>query len=208
MEQPIPCAMPKSLHIHDPATTLFWRYWEHCYPQLGEADWKWFTQHVTVLRRIRRGQQLFVAGKQPDCLYFVYKGLLAAASWDEDAQRRIFEFAPPGYNLLTTELNASHPFEPQIVALRSSAAIILPAATLYDYGLQEKIGDALTKALAEKRAAQQRLHTALLLLADEKERYRTFAHLFPELLHITSQSEQADFLNISRASITRARRMG
>ena len=199
--------MAKTPHIDHPAVHAFWAYWQaHC-PTLGKAHRHWLENCIEVLPRVKRGERLFTTGQRPDYLYFVVEGLLANVLWDEDGRRRIPALAPAGHNLLTCANLYTHTqINGEIVALRRSTALRIPAVKLRNYKDSDVAASTLVHVLREKRIKQFRKQNALLMLADEKQRYRAFATVFPEFLRHTTQAEQADYLNISRTSITRVRR--
>src|SRR5690606_17399513 len=152
-----------------PAVHAFWAYWQaHC-PTLGKAHRHWLENCIEVLPRVKRGDRLFTPGQRPDYLYFVVEGLLANVLWDEDGRRRIAGLAPAGHNFLTcNNLHTCTQINGEIIALRRSTAVRIPAVRLRNYKDNNISASTLVHVLREKRIKQFRKQNALLQFADEK----------------------------------------
>lgn len=180
-------------------------YWDkHC--RLKQPQLDWLTTHAQVLS-VTRGKQLFAPGDRPDYLYVVTEGLLAGIHWNAHGQRRIRCLALPVQGIMTLRNLYTHKqVEHVIVALRRSTVIRIPTAAMRDYKENCTEGDILVDVIRDRQERQLRQQNALILMPDEIKRYIRFYHSMSEIRSITSQQEQADYLNISRVSITRAMR--
>ncbi|MEC3881906.1 Crp/Fnr family transcriptional regulator [Parapedobacter sp. 10938] len=183
-------------------------FWTHyCRLDVSHADW--LATHA-ILFSVKRGQHLFEPdddGYRRDYLYFVCGGLLGTLWWDEWGNRRIDRFLAPTDSALTTHnLYTSRPVNYFVIAMRSSTVIRVRADALKAYKEACLEADVLSDVLEHKKLKQYRAKNRLMLIKDEQERYREFvadSYMKPIRL-LTSQQEQADYLNISRRTITRA----
>lgn len=185
----------------------FWA--RYCMLEAIHKDW--MDTHAMQLS-VKRGQYLFEPdddGRQKDYVYFVCEGLLGTLWWNERGDRRIDRFLLPTDSALTTHnLYTSRPVYYFVAALRKSTVIRIRADALRAYKELCFEADVLSDVLEHKKLKQYRAKNRLMLIKDEPERYRQFAtddYMRPFRL-LTSQQEQADYLNISRVTITRVNR--
>ncbi|WP_257657889.1 Crp/Fnr family transcriptional regulator [Parapedobacter lycopersici] len=196
--------MSKPLHIGHPAIAPFWAYWKRHYPRLGAPQWEWLAGCVEIRSSVKQGSQLFQPGDRPDYLYFINDGLLAGIWWDADGHRRIPCLIPAGHSLLTScNLYTSKQLDYGLKALRRSQILRIPSLALKRYREIDAAGNELVHVLREKQIKELRAQNKLLQIADTHKRYLQFQQSMPALWRITSQQEQADFLNLSRPSIAR-----
>ncbi len=152
---------------------------------------------------------MFEPGDHGDYVYFIGEGLLATVWWDEQGTRRIDRLLPPLHSVLTKgNLYAHHQIYCEVAALRPSRLIRIPADAFKAYKETCVEADTLVDVMEQKKLKQYRAKNRLMLIKDEQKRYQEFvadSYMKPFWL-ITSQQEQADYLNISRRTITRAMR--
>ncbi|WP_262248411.1 Crp/Fnr family transcriptional regulator [Parapedobacter soli] len=164
-----------------------------------------FSHSVTA----KRGTRVFEPGDHGDYVYFIGEGLLATVWWDEQGTRRIDRLLPPLHSVLTKgNLYAHHQIYCEVAALRPSRLIRIPADAFKAYKETCVEADTLVDVMEQKKLKQYRAKNRLMLIKDEQKRYQEFvadSYMKPFWL-ITSQQEQADYLNISRRTITRAMR--
>lgn len=186
-------------------TDVLLDYWaQYCPLDDSHHDWlHTFSKPITA----KRGTRVFEPGDRGDYVYFTGEGLLATVWWDETGTRRIDRLLPPLHSVLTKgNLYAHHQIYYEVAALRPSKLIRIPAEPLRYYKESCAEADTLVDVMEQKKLKQYRAKNRLMLIKDEQERYREFAadaYMKPFRL-ITSQQEQADYLNISRRTITRA----
>lgn len=175
---------------------------------LDESHFQWL-QTFSKPVAFKRGARVFEPGDRGDYLYFVTDGLLATVWWDDLGNRHIDRLLPPLHSVLTKgNLYAHRQVYYEVAALRPSKALRIPAEPLKLYKESCTEADTLVDVMEQKKLKQYRAKSRLMLIADPQERYRAFAtdDYMKPLWRITSQQEQADYLNISRVTITRARR--
>ena len=185
-------------------------YWGRYCP-LNTSHHDWLHAFTTVIE-LKRGMQLFEPdndGRHRNYLYFVCDGLLATLWWDLDGHRRIDRLLLPDDTVLTTHnLYTDKQAYYYVAALRRSTVIRIPADALRAYKESCREADTLVDVMEQKKLKQYRAKNRLMLVKDERQRYAEFvwdAYMKP-LRIISSQQDQADYLNISRVTITRARR--
>jgi len=185
-------------------------YWAR-YCTLDTSHHEWLHTFGRVIE-LKRGMRLFEPdddGLHRDYLYFVCDGLLATLWWNLDGYRRIDRLLLPDDNVLTTRnLYTDKPVYYFVAALRRSTVIRIPADTLRTYKESCREADTLVDVMEQKKLKQYRAKNRLMLIKDEQERYAEFVrddYMKPIRL-LASQQEQADYLNISRVTITRVNR--
>ncbi|MFC3198130.1 Crp/Fnr family transcriptional regulator [Parapedobacter deserti] len=191
---------------NNPLAPLF-AYWVQ-YCALEDSHREWLHTFATVVN-VKRGTRLFEPGDRDDYVYFVCEGLLATVWWDENGNRRIDRLLPPTHSVLTKgNLYASHQVYYEVVALRPSTTIRISANALKLYKEACTEADTLVDVMEQKKLKQYRAKNRLMLIKGEPERYKAFAtnDYMRSFRRLTSQQEQADYLNISRVTITRANR--
>lgn len=182
-------------------------YWAQYCP-LDDSHREWlhtFSHSITA----KRGTRIFEPGDRGDYVYFVAEGLLATVWWDAHGHRRIDRLLPPLHSVLTRRnLYAHHQIYYEVAALRRSKMIRIHADTFKMYKESCVEADTLVDVMEQKKLKQYSTKNRLMLIKDEPERYRKFAtdDYMKLFRHITSQQEQADYLNISRRTVTRALR--
>ncbi len=180
-------------------------YWSQ-YCDLDESHMEWLHAFAKVMA-VKRGTRLFEPGDRGDYVYFVCSGLLASVWWDINGNRRIDHLLLPGHSVLTKgNLYAHSQIYYEVVALRKSNVVCLPADTLRTYKEACREADTLVDVMEQKKLKQYRAKARLMLIRDEQERYAEFVgdDYMKPIHFITSQQEQADYLNISRRTVTRA----
>jgi len=148
-------------------------------------------------------------GRHRNYLYFVCDGLLATPWWDLDGHRRIDRLLLPDDSVLTTHnLYTDKQASYYVAALRRSTVIRIPADALRAYKESCSEADTLVDVMEQKKLKQYIAKNRLMLIKDERERYAEFVRdgYMKPLRLVTSQQEQADYLNISRVTITRVNR--
>lgn len=185
-------------------------YWARYCP-LDASHREWLHTYARVIE-IKRGARLFEPdddSRHWDYVYFVCDGLLATMWWDLDGHRRIDRLLLPDDNVLTTRnLYTDKPVDYFVAALRRSTVIRIPADALRTYKESCREADTLVDVMEQKKLKQYRAKNRLMLMKDERERYVEFVRdeYMKPLRLVTSQQEQADYLNISRVTITRVNR--
>lgn len=183
-------------------------YWAR-YSPLDTSHRKWLHTFAREIG-LKRGMWLFepdAIGRHRDYLYFVCDGLLATLWWDLAGHRRIERLLLPDDNVLTTRnLYTDKHVYYYVAALRRSTVIRIPADALRAYKESCRETDTLVDVMEQKKLKQYRAKNRLLLIKDERERYAEFVRdeYMKPLRLVTSQQEHADYLNISRRTITRA----
>lgn len=181
------------------------RFWiRHC--ELGSSHAEWVHRHAKPIA-LKRGQRLF----EPEYdhrhrhLYFVCQGLLATAWWDKDGRRSINRLLLPNDSALTTHNLYTHRHvHYSVVALRPSTVLSIPADVFKAYKESCWEADVLADVLEHKKLKQHRTKDRLMLAPDHLKRYIMFYDTMQDIRNITSQREQAEYLGISKMSITRA----
>lgn len=185
-------------------------YWGRYCP-LETSHREWLHTFAQVIQ-MRRGTRLFEPdddSRHRNYLYFVCDGLLATMWWGLAGYRRIDRLLLPDDTVLTTRnLYTDKPLYYFVAALRRSSVVRIPADALRAYKESSREADTLVDVMEQKKLKQYRVKNRLMLIKDERERYAEFVrdgYMKPVRL-ITSQQEQADYLNISRVTITRVNR--
>lgn len=188
----------------DPNAFLYAYWGKYC--ALDDTNMEWLRAHAYPLPKIQAGDMLFKPGDLRNYVYFVVEGLLAAAVWDETGRRHLLRLAPAKFSLMTTQsLYTNKQVNFNIVALRDSVLLRIPVTSLRDYKEQRMEASVLIHVLREKKLKQLTMYSYLMSIKNEVERYRFFETHCKELHKITTQQEQADYLNISLMSIYRGR---
>ena len=181
-------------------------YWSQ-YCTLDDSHREWVYTWCAVLPHVKRGTRLFEPGDQGNHVYFVCEGLLAGVWWDAAGNRRIDRLVLPEHTILTSaNLYTDKQLYYEVVALRKSAVIRIPADALKAYKESCQKADTLVDVMEQKKLKQYREKSRLMQISDGEARYIAFwkdQYMHPIRL-ITSQQEHADYLNISRRTITRA----
>jgi len=185
-------------------------YWAR-YSPLDASHREWLHTFAREIE-LKRNTRLFEPdddGRHRDYLYFVCDGLLATLWWDIDGHRRIDRLLLPDDNVLTTRnLYTDKPVDYFVAALRRSTVIRIPADALRTYKESCREADTLVDVMEQKKLKQYRAKNRLMLIKDERERYAEFVRdeYMKPLRLVTSQQDHADYLNISRVTITRVNR--
>jgi cAMP-binding proteins - catabolite gene activator and regulatory subunit of cAMP-dependent protein kinases len=191
--------------LHDTLIDPLLAYWSN-YCHLNETHQQWLLNHRKAMD-IRRSSRLFEPGDRGDYLYFVCSGLLATVWWDTLGNRRIDRLLPPAHSVLTrNHLYARSRADHEVIALRRSTVICIPADPLRMYKESCPEADTLVDVMEQKRLKQYQKKSRLMLVTNEVARYHAFAadaYMKPFRM-ITSHQEQADYLGISRRTVTRA----
>ena len=198
--------LPMAARRKDSLTSLLGYWAQYCV--LDDSHREWLHTFATAIT-VKRGKRLFEPGDKGDYVYFVCDGLLATVWWDENGNRRIDRLLPPTHSVLTKgNLYASHQVYYEVVALRPGTIIRIPADALKAYKEACTEADTLVDVMEQKKLKQYRAKNRLMLIKDERERYAEFVRdeYMKPLRLVTSQQEQADYLNISRVTITRVNR--
>lgn len=182
-----------------------YHHWRQ-YSPLGSEELQWLEEHAQPVT-VRRGTLLFSPEEQRSSVFVVCQGLLATMTWDEQGKRSIARFLPP-YHAALTHYNfySSQTVPHSIFALRKSSFISLQISALKQYKEEHPAASNLVHILMARSGKQYQIKTNLLLISNEVERYMAFyqhEYMKPFRL-ITSHTEQADYLGISRMSIHRA----
>ena len=161
-----------------------------------------------MLPHVKRGTRLFEPGDQGNHVYIVCKGLLAGIWWDAAGNRRIDRLVLPEHTILTSaNLYTDKQLYYEVVALRKSVVIRIPAEALKTYKESCQAADTLVDVMEQKKLKQYREKSRLMLITNREERYIEFMHdayFKTAFVPITSQQERADYLNITRMTINRA----
>jgi len=183
---------------------LFFAFWRRYHP-LDNFHYQWVKDHLKILV-VKRGEVLEPQGHASEISYFVAKGILARADDDPNTgKRKIMSLALPNMALMTTVHLHSHSIRPgNIIALRPGIIIALPHSVLRRFQEYEKSVDTLVDVFCNKEKRQLILLQQLLRECSSFERYLNFIQLMPEIRAVTSQTEQAALLDISRNTIQRA----
>jgi len=181
-------------------------YWSRYCP-LDDSHREWSHTYATAMS-VERGTRLFEPGDKGDYVYFVCAGLLAAAWWDVDGNRRIDRLLPPTHSVLTKNNLYTHcQVYYEVIALRKSTVIRIPADALRTYKESSREADTLVDVMEQKKLKQYRAKNRLMLIKNGEERYIAFTqdeYYKRTFLPVTSQQEHADYLNITRMTINRA----
>ncbi|GGC14724.1 hypothetical protein GCM10011386_03060 [Parapedobacter defluvii] len=194
----------------DSALLFLLNYWARYCP-VDASHREWLHTYAQVIE-MKRGTLLFEPdedGRHRDYLYLVCDGLLATLWWDLDGRRRIDRLLLPGDTVLTTRnLYTNKQVYYFVAALRRSTVIRIPADALRAYKESCREADTLVDVMEQKKLKQYRAKNRLMLMKDERERYAEFVRddYMKPLRLVTSQQEHADYLNISRITITRVNR--
>lgn len=185
-------------------------YWaRYCPLDTSHREWLHTFTRVIELKRSTRLFEPDDDGRNQDYLYFICDGLLATVWWDLDGHRRIDRLLLPDDNVLTTRnLYTDKHVYYFVAALRRSTVIRIPADALRTYKESCREADTLVDVMEQKKLKQYRAKNRLMLIKDERERYVEFVRdeYMKPLRLVTSQQEHADYLNISRVTITRVNR--
>lgn len=182
-------------------------HWSH-YCELDDTHRAWLARHVRT-GTVKKGMALFDPDDPFSALFFVCRGLLATVWWDEQGRRHIERFLPPTHAALGRfNLYSSQPVPHTLYALRKSCYLSLPIAAFRAYKEHNAAANTLAHVLMARTAKQLHRKGRLLLIPNEVDRYTAFLRddSMRALREITSQREHADYLNISKMSITRAMR--
>lgn len=180
----------------------FWG--QHCLLDASHAAW---LQHHARPMAVKRGHTLFQPGSLTlrRSMYFVLDGLLATVSWDQNETRGIRRFIVPNDSVLTTHhLYTQRHLDYDIVALRASTLLQLPSDAFKAYKEACWEADVLADVLEHKKLRQYRTKSRLMLAPSHVERYVAFYYDMPHIRRATTQREHAEYLGISKMSITRA----
>ncbi len=181
-------------------------YWSQ-YCTLDGSHREWLHNWCTALPHVKRGTHLFEPGDRGNHVYFVCRGLLAGVWWDAAGNRRIDRFVLPGHTILTSaNLYTDRQLRYEVVALRKSTVIRIPADALKAYKESCREADTLVDVMEQRKLKQYREKSRLMQISDGAARYLAFMkdqYMRPIRL-ATSQQEHADYLNISRRTISRA----
>ncbi|WP_343564067.1 hypothetical protein [Sphingobacterium sp.] len=191
-------------HHFNKGLKLFFAFWEK-YHELDNFHYQWAKDHLKVLV-VKRGDVLEPPGHRTEISYFVATGMLARAEDNSNtSKRKITSLALPNMALMSTVHLHSHSIRPgEIIALRPGIIIALPHHVLRRFQEYEKSVDTLVDVFCNKEKRQLILLQQLLREYSSFDRYLSFVELMPEIRAVTSQTEQAALLDISRNTIQRA----
>lgn len=180
----------------------FWG--QHCLLDASHAEW--LRHHVRPLAVKRRHLLFHPHSAAPQrSLYFVLEGLLASVSRDREGNRGIRRIVLPDDSILTTHhLYTQRHLDYEIVALRPSVLLELPSDAFRAYKEVCWEADVLSDVLEYKKLQQYRAKARLMLAPSHIERYVAFYYELAPIRRATTQREQAEYLGISKMSITRA----
>ncbi len=196
--------MNKHFYLNEALTVVF-DYWAR-YSTLNESHFSWLKVHAEALPPFKRKSHLFLPGLEPDFLYFVIEGLLAGVSWDAEGDRRIYCLARQEFGLFTcANLYTPKQVDYELIALRETRVLRIPAAALLAYKEASREADVLVDVLLARVNKQLKLHNKLLLTSNERERVKLFYEQCPKLASLMTLEEQADYLNVSLSTLQRVR---
>lgn len=187
------------------STDLLLEHWSQ-YCVLDDSHREWVARYATV-GQAKKGTAVFDPDDPTPALFFVCHGLLATVWWDEQGRRHIERYLPPTHMAISHfHLYSSQAVPHTIYALRKSHFISFPIAAFREYKEHNAAANTLAHVLMTRTAKQLHRKDKLLLIPNEVDRYRAFLQddYMKGIRSITSQREHADYLNISKMSITRA----
>lgn len=177
----------------------------YCSSHLTAEEKEWLYQYGKVLT-YKKGE--FISINRFPYAYFICQGLLAKQFWCMDGEkRRILLFGQPN-DLLFTVANvySSTLLEYDVYALRNSVVIRFQIQKLREFKDHTALGNTWIHIAQNRNLRQLRQRSHLTLIPNEVKRYVCFYKRMRQLYHLTTYTEQADYLNISRTSIWRALR--
>lgn len=188
------------------AINLVFAYWcTHSHPDASHRAW--LERHGRLLPGLRRGEQQGRPHAGTDYVYVVISGLLARVVYHADGRRRILRLVQPGEAIGTTvNLYTRKRPEGDLIALRHTHLLQLPAAELKAFKEADRAADDLVDAWREREKKRKAAHNALLLLPNDQERCLEFRRLHTALCLQLTQQDIADYLNVSRDTVKRAYR--
>ncbi|WP_437920669.1 Crp/Fnr family transcriptional regulator [Sphingobacterium sp. LRF_L2] len=193
---------------NNPGLRLLLAFWsKHC--ALEYFHTQWIKENLEIIP-VRRNQVLHWADEPAQNIYFVCKGILARVTEEvhkHKKKRRIQTFALPNSSLMTT----LHPFtgtlrEGSLVALRTGIVIRIPNKAIELLQAQDPQIATFIHILNNKKQRHLFLQSQILRPMKPFSRYLAFTKYMPEIQRLTTQQEQADFLNVSRDSIQKAQK--
>lgn len=190
------------------AKRIFIDFWQHYVEHpITEDAHAWFDRHAQPIT-CRKHQYIIRDEDTERFGLFVCSGLIGQLdTLPQYAHRRFLYIAQPLDFLLTvSNVYSQTPLYHPLVALRSS--LVIRFSTLSLRWLKEHLneGNTLIHVTRERYIKRLRIINQLKLIPNEVDRYIQFYQEMRELVLLTTQEEQAHYLNISRSSITRALR--
>lgn len=198
--------MARYLRSNNPGLRFLIDYWQK-YCTLDDWHINWARRYLTVMPRLRKGDQLYRTGEPQQYVYFVVRGMLGRTQDLPDSDKRqLLSIALPGMALMTTaHLYSPTPSQGDITVLHPQTIVIqMPYRVIKDFKTQEPQLNTLISVLANKKTKQMSALSWIMHEQDPVARYLLFARHMSDLETVLTQQEQAELLGISKNTVQRA----
>lgn len=179
-------------------------YWlAHAQPDATHRSW--LERHARLLPDLCRRQPVPLSRTGTEFVDVVIHGLLARVVHYPDGKRRITRLVQPGEAVGTAVNLYTHKrYEGELIALRPTRVLRLPAAELKAFKEADRAADDLVDAWREREKKRIAAHESVLLIPDDRQRCAEFRRLNEELCKLLTHQVIADHLNVSRDTVKRA----
>ena len=168
---------------------------------------EWIWRHAELLD-LKKGQKITdVLHDFVPAAFYLVEGLMARSTVQENSKRKLISICLPGNMLLnTSNMESRNPLSGDIVSLKRSLLLYSPNSKILPYKTIDPVFVNYLNVLREKKLKQMRIHTELLQEESPSKRFVKFTQLLPDIYRATIQKEQAEYLEISRATVAFAKK--
>lgn len=173
------------------------------YELLTEEESYVFSQAIAGSKSVflKKGQYLWAYGDLPDYEIYVCSGLLRQYVIDNDNEKILHFYKEEDFFSDCT----GQPVANYVQAIEDCELLIIRnpdwGAIAEKYPVMGRIGQKMMEELVQA----QRQHLCLLMIANPEERYRQFLQSNPDLISRVSVTHLAQYLGLSRETISRIR---
>jgi len=162
-------------------------------------------QNVLVHSKIlslKKGQLLWQYGDAPKVEIFVNEGLLRQFTIENSGNEKIIQLFKE--HDLIHDCSAK-PIEYAIQVIEDCNLICMKNIDSENIATQYPVFEKIGRIMTEKLMLQQKAHVNLLMISNPEERYKQIQKSNPDLIKRLSVTHLAQYLNLSRETISRIR---
>lgn len=174
--------------------------------EVSDSEFEAFI-HRTRVEEVRKGQVLAPAGRVPDCVFFVVRGIVRVVLCDADGIQHSIHFALEDQFIADyASFIVGEPALYELVALEDTQVVVLPR-TAVDWGYQHLAeGQKMGRLIAEQQYMYQDQRLRSMYTRTPKQRYDQLVDVFQGIHQRVPQHMIASYLGISSIHLSRLKR--